>query len=421
MAGYPQPIVLVGLMGSGKTTIGRALAERLGFRFLDNDAGIEAEYDATGRELADRLGVEALHRIEVEQLAHALDSFGSEPVVIAAAASVVDDAAGRSQLAPHTVVWLHAGAAYLADRVLDSDHRRHLGPSPRDQLVAQSSARRNHFEDVSDIKVLVEGRSVHDIVEGILRQFAPLPRLYTDLAGWFHLLTDPADYAEEAAFYLTALREAAARPIETILELGSGGGNNASHMKQHASLTLVDISPEMLELSGSINPECEHITGDMRSVRLERRFDAVFIHDAIDYLTTLEDVRAAIETAVLHLQPGGVLLVAPDHVAETFQPSTSTGGHGDGHRALAYEENTWDPDPSDTTYVADYTYRLTEAGSEDRVIEERHELGVFSRSVWLDALRATGLTASVVPFSHSEVDYILDVFVARAPSDVGAA
>jgi shikimate kinase/SAM-dependent methyltransferase len=420
MAGYPQPIVLVGLMGSGKTTIGRALADRLGYRFLDNDAGIEAEYDATGRELAARRGVEELHRIEAAQLGYALNTFGSEPVVIAAAASVVDDGPSRARLADHTVVWLHADPVYLATRVGAGNHRRSLGLAPGQQLAAQAELRNERFATVSDTTVQVEGRSVHDIVEEICRQLAPLPRLYTDLAGWFHLLTDPSDYAEEAAFYLGAIQEAAGRPVEMVLELGSGGGNNASHMKRHAALTLVDVASGMLELSRSINPECEHVVGDMRTVRLDRRFDAVFIHDAIDYLTTLEDVRAAIETAALHLQPGGVVLVAPDHVAETFQPSTSTGGHGDGHRALAYEEKTWDPDPTDTTYVADYTYRLTEMGSEERVIEDRHEFGLFPRSVWLDALSSAGLAASVTPFNHSEVDYTLEVFVGRAPSDIGA-
>ena len=419
MAGYPQPIVLVGLMGSGKTTIGRALAERLGYRFLDNDAGIEAEYDATGRELADRLGVDELHRIEAEQLGRALETFGSEPVVIAAAASVVDDAPSRARLSDHTVVWLHADPAYLADRGAEGHHRRSLGHAPEQQLAAQAGSRNEHFDTVADITVQIEGRSVHDIVEEIRRQLAPLPRLYTDLAGWFHLLTDPSDYAEEAAFYLATIQQAAGRPVATILELGSGGGNNASHLKRHVALTLVDVAPGMLELSRSLNPECEHVVGDMRTVRLERLFDAVFIHDAVDYLTTLEDMRSAIETAALHLQPGGVLLVAPDHVAETFQPATSTGGHAVGKRALAYEEKMWDPDPTDTTYVADYTYRLTEEGMPERVIEDRHELGLFPRSAWLEALSSAGLTASVLPFNHSEVDNVLEVFVGQAPSEIG--
>ena len=67
----------------------------------------------------------------------------------------------------------------------------------------------------------------------------------------------------------------------TLLELGSGGGNNASHLKARFNCTLTDISPDMLALSRTLNPECEHLEGDMRTLRLGRTFDVVFIHDAI--------------------------------------------------------------------------------------------------------------------------------------------
>ena len=113
----------------------------------------------------------------------------------------------------------------------------------------------------------------------------PIPKLYGKLAPWFHLLTSPKDYAEEAAFYRKTLLDVCTKRPKTLLELGSGGGNNASHMKKHFAMTLVDMSPRMLALSKSINPECEHKRGDMRSVRLRREFDAVFIHDAIMYMT----------------------------------------------------------------------------------------------------------------------------------------
>ena len=99
------------------------------------------------------------------------------------------------------------------------------------------------------------------------------PKLYSELASWFHLLTDPADYAEEAELYRRLLVEACDAPPETVLELGSGGGNNASHLKQHFRLTLTDRSPQMLALGRSLNPACEHVLGDMRSVRLGRSFE----------------------------------------------------------------------------------------------------------------------------------------------------
>ena len=105
-------------------------------------------------------------------------------------------------------------------------------------------------------------------------------KLYSDLASWWPLLSAPEDYAEEAAFYTRMLLAAGALRPRTVLELGSGGGNNASHMKSHFDLVLVDPSPGMLAVSRRLNPECEHLEGDMRSVRLGREFDAVFVHDA---------------------------------------------------------------------------------------------------------------------------------------------
>lgn len=57
-------------------------------------------------------------------------------------------------------------------------------------------------------------------------------------------------------------------------------------------LTLVDRSPEMLAVSFALNPECEHVVGDMRDMRLGRVFDCVLIHDAICYLTTEAELRA---------------------------------------------------------------------------------------------------------------------------------
>lgn len=413
----PRPIVLVGLMGSGKTTVGRALAERLDFRFIDNDTGIEAEYDATGAELADRLGVKRLHQLEAAQLANSLERFGSEPVVIAAAASVVDDAECRNRLADHCVVWLDAPPDYLAQRLGGIDHRRKLGLDPARALTALGTSRRDHFGDVADVVVSVQGRSVHAIVEEILGALRPLPLMYTELAGWFHLITAPEDYAEEAEFFWAAICEAARRPVESILELGSGGGNNAFHLKQHCALTLVDLSAAMVELSREINPECRHHVGDMRTFDAGGRFDAVFIHDAVGYLTSIDDVRATIENAARHLEPGGAVLVAPDHVVENFRDGVEHGGHSKDGRAVRYEEHTWDPDPADSNYLTHYVYRLSEPGGEERIVEDTHVLGLFSRAEWLDAIERAGLAATAIPFDHSEVSYTLEVFAGTRQPD----
>jgi Methyltransferase domain len=235
------------------------------------------------------------------------------------------------------------------------------------------------------------------------------PRLYGELASWFHLLTAPEDYGEEAQFYGSLILEAAPT-THTLLELGSGGGNNASHLKALFSLTLVDRSPGMLELSSGLNPECEHVLGDMRSIRLGRSFDAVFIHDAIAYMTSEADLCAVMETAFVHCRPGGAALLVPDVVRERFRAGTRHGGHDGDGRSLRHLEWTWDPDPGDTTYLVDHAYLLRDEAGEVRAVHDRHVCGVFSRETWLGCLEDAGFRPEVRNTSWDS-----ELFLARKP------
>jgi len=232
------------------------------------------------------------------------------------------------------------------------------------------------------------------------------PRLYSELASWFHLLTAPSSYLEEAAFAQQVLTESCPSGIETVLELGAGGGNNAFHLKQRFTMTLSDLSSSMLDQSRRINPECEHILGDMRSIRLGREFDGVFIHDAVCYLTEPDDLAACMETAFVHCRPGGVVLFMPDAVKERFRPSVHHGGHDGETRSLRYFEWTFDPDPSDTSYTVDFCYLLREGNGPVKVDHETHVLGLFSRDQWLLGLRDAGFDARMI-----EDPYEREVFV----------
>ena len=242
-----------------------------------------------------------------------------------------------------------------------------------------------------------------------------LPRMYRDLAPWFHLITAPADYKEEAAFYSRVLIEHCRRRPRHVLELGSGGGNNASHMKKRFEMTLVDLSPGMLRLSKTINPELEHRQGDMRTVRLGCEFDAVFIHDAIMYMTTEDDLRQSIETAYAHTKPGGCALFVPDCTRETFREKTRQGGHDDraSRRSVRFVEWTWDPDLADTTYNVEFAYLLRDARGRIRALRDRHTFGVFPKRTWLRLIRGAGFEAFAVPFVHSEVPPGYTVFVGK--------
>ncbi len=217
-----------------------------------------------------------------------------------------------------------------------------------------------------------------------------VPKLYAEYADWWPLLSAPEEYVEEAETYRRLLRESASLPVREVLELGSGGGNNASHLKRDFGMTLVDRSPGMLAVSRGLNPELEHVEGDMRSVRLGRTFDAVFVHDAIAYLTTAEDLAATFATAFAHCRPGGIALFVPDYVTETFRPITDHGGHDGPDRSLRYLEWTWDPDPDDTTHRMDLTYVFHEPDGTVHVELDEHECGLFPRATWLELIAEAG-------------------------------
>jgi len=204
--------------------------------------------------------------------------------------------------------------------------------------------------------------------------------------------------------------------MNTLLELGSGGGNNASHLKAHFNMTLVDLSPDMLDVSQDLNPECEHCVGDMRTIRLGQQFDGVFVHDAVSYMATETDLRQVIETAFVHCRPGGVALFAPDHLRENFRPSTSHGGHDGEERSLRYLEWTSDRDPTDTTYEVDFAILLRTGNGPIRVVQDRAILGLFSRAVWLRLLSEAGFCPVPVPFEHSGLEPgKAEVFVCGRP------
>jgi len=238
-----------------------------------------------------------------------------------------------------------------------------------------------------------------------------LPLLYTELASWFPILTAPEEYAHEASRY-RAVFETLTPPPRTLLELGSGGGNNASHLKSHFEMTLVDLSDAMLEVSRRLNPECEHVQGDMRSVRLGRLFGAVFVHDAVMYLTSEEDLKRAMETAFVHTRPGGGALFVPDCLRETYEDGTDHGGNDAGRRSLRYLEWTRDPDPSDTTYRVDYAYMLRDEDGSVRCIHEAHEEGLFPRATWLSLLAEVGFKPRSVHLDIGDEGKVYEGFLA---------
>ena len=235
-------------------------------------------------------------------------------------------------------------------------------------------------------------------------------KLYNELAAWWPVFSDLGEYRREAAHVARVLRKSTRPAPRTVLELGSGGGNSAFHLKARFEMTLVDLSPRMLAVSRKLNPECEHIKGDIRTLRLGRTFDAVFVHDAICHMTTERDLRAAMATAYEHCKPGGVALFIPDFVRETFEAGVDVGGSDSPSGGLRFLQWVFDPDATDTTYLVDFAILMRNKKGEARVAHDRHVLGLFPRRRWLHLLRDVGMKAAVV-----KDDEVRDLFLGCRP------
>lgn len=239
------------------------------------------------------------------------------------------------------------------------------------------------------------------------------PRLYADLSHLWPHLSPPEQYADECATLIELIDQALGSPPPgekwSVLELGAGAGHGLSHLKQRYRCTAADLSGDMLELGKRLNPDIPAIQADMRSMRIEQRFDAVLLCDAIDYMVTTADAAAALATAAHHLRPGGLVLFAPTYTAETFVDrdiahDTVTLSNPPGDQTITYISFVHDPDPDDQGFEMMLLYLMPHAETgRVEVVEDRHACGLFSIEQWQQIAEQAGLHAEALaePAEHT--------------------
>jgi SAM-dependent methyltransferase len=239
-------------------------------------------------------------------------------------------------------------------------------------------------------------------------------RLYSDLSYLWPIVSPPEEYGSEAAFFVDVVREELGPGRHELLELGVGGGHNLSHLTTDLECTAVDLSPDMLALSQGLNPEIPHHVGDMRNIRLEQTFDAVLVHDSASYLLTVQDLEETFATAAAHLRPGGVLMVAPDWVQETFPDGwVYTWDRKRGDIEVNIQEVMVDPDPADTQVESTYTYTIKKDGK-TTIEVDTHITGLFSLNTWTDLMGQAGFSVEVRPLPPNEGGYGSWLFIGLA-------
>lgn len=240
-----------------------------------------------------------------------------------------------------------------------------------------------------------------------------MAKLYEQLAHLWPLLSPAEDYAGDAE-RIQALIDANLQQERTVsdgdsdnpreplnvVEFGAGGGHTLFFLAQNCNCTAVDLSDAMLENSRHINPDVTHVVADMRSVQLNQLFDVVLIHDAIDYLTSVADIAATFATASRHLRPGGLLIVAPTYVTETFVAGESMEDeNADDDVEVRFVSRIAAVVDKPTLMEMHLTIFIRDLATQELIVEtDKHVCGLFARQAWLDLLRDAGFDAKVDAF-----------------------
>lgn len=222
-------------------------------------------------------------------------------------------------------------------------------------------------------------------------------RLYSDLSWLWPLWGGShagSEYAKYCRFIIDKAESITQRELKSLLNLGCGGGKNLYTLKNHYECTGLEISSDMLKLALELNPECYYVQADMRSFDLSRKFDFIFIDDAVTYMLNRDDLEQVFIQAYNHLEEGGVMVVTPDATTESFKQNETQ---------IFYSEKSEKYTDTEVVYITtNYCRDLKSEQSEgvfvylirtkgELTIEsEVHKYGLFPLQVWKDLLIKTG-------------------------------
>jgi ubiquinone/menaquinone biosynthesis C-methylase UbiE len=221
---------------------------------------------------------------------------------------------------------------------------------------------------------------------------------YEKLAWVETILSDPRDASDEAALYCKTIKKHSRIPSHTLLHLGCGAGSHDHTFQKHFQVTGVDISRGMLKIARKRNPKIDYHRGDMRTVRLDRQFDAVIIPESIVYMTTPNYLTKAIRTARLHLRPGGVLLIVA-HTQEEFRENNFVYSGSKGNCEVTVFENNHIVGSSKSCYEATMVYLIRRNGRLT-IHSDRHRIGLFKAAVWSSLLKSEGFSVRKMRMDH---------------------
>jgi SAM-dependent methyltransferase len=225
-------------------------------------------------------------------------------------------------------------------------------------------------------------------------------RLYKDLAWTWPIISPPEHYSKESEDIKKIIRKFSKMPVKTLLNLGCGGGHVDWVLKKYFTITGIDISTNMLKLAKKLNPDVTYLRGDMRRIRLNTKFDAVLIHDSINYMLTKKDLRAAFKTGYDHLASGGVLVTFVEEQGHLEQNKMRCSIRKKDTIEITFIEHYYDSDPQDSIYECTFIY-LIRKNKKLKIYTDRHLCGIFPLHMWLQLLKEVGFTVKILQEKES--------------------
>lgn len=159
------PVAIVGYMGSGKSSVGRLLARRLGWEFVDLDRQIERKERRTIPEIFENSGEKRFRELEHKALVDTLD--GTTDRIIACGGGTVVHPYNRKRLREVATVFLEEDVGVLYERTRGS--RRPLRAGSPEEFEQRYSERFQHYREVADLTITMRRRPKDQVVEEIIR------------------------------------------------------------------------------------------------------------------------------------------------------------------------------------------------------------------------------------------------------------
>ena len=219
--------------------------------------------------------------------------------------------------------------------------------------------------------------------------------MYAEMAQYYDRIYSFKDYASETEKLIGWIKEHRQSNGIRLLDVACGTGQHLEHLGESFDVEGLDLSPELVELAQQRNPGMTYHCADMRTFDLASSYDVITcLFSSIGYMTTIENLRAAVANMARHLVPGGVLTIEPWLTPDVWKPGTVHGLFIDDPNLKIARVNT--SVTQGRLSVFDLHHLV---GTPEKTFHfvEHHEMGLYTGEEMMDAFESAGLTTTYEP------------------------